>query len=259
MKKAKTYVYIVFKLILEYMTIIITLLGSTYIAVSSQIKQYSTETLLLWIISLLGLIAASSLSERYFKLNKIDKNVAQLICGAGKNVDEVFLTRKDMPPLEDRLGSAKSIIITGGSLARLSDEYYAFFEEKLKSGCTFEINMVRPYSAGSNLLCKNVVYETRDDDLYSKKTKDSLERFIELKKSFPENMKIFISDNVPPFGVLIINLGKTDSWIQVELYTYAVPTRERLQFTITPQNKKLYHFFVNQVNTLKMDSEEYVL
>ena len=43
--------------LLEHVPLVATILASVFILTDSQIRSYSMETLLLWIISLLGLIA----------------------------------------------------------------------------------------------------------------------------------------------------------------------------------------------------------
>ena len=60
-------------LLSEYITLISTILATSYILISSQYKEYSTEVLLLWAISLLGLIAISIATEKSFKLRKIER------------------------------------------------------------------------------------------------------------------------------------------------------------------------------------------
>ena len=257
MKNIKRYITACVRFILEHLTIIATLVASTYIVIASQIVPFTVETLLLWIVSLLGLLAISSLSERLLTLNKISKNTEILIKRDETDIDTVFKTRKELTPLEYRLETAKSIIITGGSLSRLSDEYFAYFEEKLKDGCDILIIMVKPFSPAADLLCKNVVYETRDTNRYSNKIEESIKRFIKLKEMYPSLIDVRITDNVPPFGILAIDINKPNSWLQIELYTYEIPTRDRLQFFITPQNIELYKFFVQQIKTLTAQSQEY--
>ena len=44
--------------------------------------------------------------------------------------------------------------------------------------------MVRPFTKGADLLCKNVVYETEDYNAYSKRIEESLNRFFHYKKIF---------------------------------------------------------------------------
>ena len=149
--------------------------------------MYEDNTLLLWIIGLLGLIATAVVSEKYFKLSKISKGIKDIQLSLERNsqgLDEIAFTRKELKPLESRLSEAKRITITGGSLYRLSDEYYAFFESKLKKGCQLEIIMVKPYSHAADLLCDNVVYETNDHEQYSLKIWESLQRFLRLKQEY---------------------------------------------------------------------------
>jgi len=260
MKKILNYLLIFIKILLEQATLVATIIASTYIVITSQIKAYSTNTLLLWLISLLGLVATSSVSEQYFKLNKMNKDIESIKESIGNRVieiDGVFLTRKDQSPLEERLENANAIFLSGGSLARLSDEYYACFEDKLRNRCSIEIVLVKPFSPGADLLCQNVVYETIDKVAYSQKIEDSLVRFARLKREFPQLVTIRITENIPPFGIIATNLERQDAKIQVELYSYAVPTRERMQFNISKSDKKTFQFFVSQINTLKEQSDLY--
>ena len=260
MKKVIDCILMVSKIILEHITLLATIIASVYIVIRSQIESYSEDALLLWIISLLGMIAVAIVSEKYFKLNKMNKDIENIKMSLNQNMcqlDNTFITRKEQIPLEDRVGNANTIFLSGGSLARLSDEYYACFEEKLENQCNIEVVLVEPFSAGADLLCKNVVYETVDKNIYSQKIEDSLGRFMQLKKKFPELVKIRTTENTPPFGILATNLEKKDAKIHVEIYSYAVPTRERLQFNILKTDKKMYKFFLDQINTLIKQSTLY--
>ena len=111
-------------------------------------------------------------------------------------------------------------------MARLSDEYYGLFENKLNEGCSIEVILVEPNTEAARQLCRNIVYKTSDCDVYSRKISESIQRFAELKRKSPRGVKILLSDLVPPFSIMAKNLNKEKSIIQVELYSYAVPTRE---------------------------------
>lgn len=259
MKKIKGYIVIIIEILFEHLTLLSTIIASVYILIDSQIREYSMSILLLWIISLLGLIATATASEKYFKLNKIQKGVESIqenINNSSFSLDEVFFTRKDLLTLEERMQNVKSIFLLGGSLARLADEYYALFEEKLKENCRIEIIMVRPFTASAELLCKNVVYETENKNLYNKKIEESLERFFVLKERFPQLIKIKLMENVPPFGIFATNLEMNDANIQIELYSYAVPARERRLFNVSSRDEKIFSFFINQIGTARLKSEE---
>ena len=160
-----------------------------------------------------------------------------------------------MESVEERLKKSKSMVITGGSLTRLSDEYFGFFQEKLSQGAILEIIMVRPFSNAANLLCDNVVYETSDYHRYSLKIKDSLERFLELQKSFPKLVEIRLSDNTPPFSIIGTDLDSENAAMKIELYSFACPTRERCQFFVKNDDKASLKFFKAQLEELRKTSE----
>lgn len=255
MGKLKKILFSALSIISEYLTLFSTIIASTYIVVSSQYTSYSSDTLLLWIISLLGLISISIAAEKYFKLRQIEKGINEIKKKEGtSSLDQLFFYRRDLSPLEDRLKGSTDITITGGSLSRLSDEYYGLFERKLKEGCSIEVIMVKPETEAAKLLCKNIVYETSDFEAYYHKIKESIRRFAELKREYPQNINIFLSDQLPPFSLLAKNLNKEGSVIQVELYSYSVPTRERIEFNVYKSDVSTYSFFVNQINALRKSS-----
>lgn len=241
MKSFKEVIVSCLKFLVENLTVVASIIASTYIIIASQIRPFSVTTLLLWIISLLGLIAISIVSEKFFKLNKIYKNTTQIkksLFHAEKNIDMVMSARKDLDSFEERLDSARTIFISGGSLGRLSDEYYGFFQAKLAKGCKLEIVLIKPFSHSAELLCRNVVYEINDVRDYSLKIIDSLKRFYRLKNEFPNRVSVWISEQVPPFSILAKNIGEADAKIRVEFYTYAVPTRERISCCFTKRSEK---------------------
>lgn len=245
-------------ILLEHLTLFATILASVYIVIDSQIRTYSVEMLLLWIISLLGLIATATASEKFFKLNKIEKEISSInqnLLSSSSSLDDIFLTRKELLPLEERLKESKSIVITGGSLTRLSDEYYALFQSKLSQQCTIEIIIVKPYSNAANMLCDNVVYETSDYDKYSSKIEESLERFIRLKNDYPNLVTIRLSNNTPPFSIIGTDLNSENASMKIELYSFACPTRERYQFFVKNSDKASLNFFKAQLDELRKTSE----
>lgn len=257
MEKFKKILFSILSLLSEYITLFSTIIASTYIIISSQYITYSSETLLLWVISLLGLIAISIAAEKFFKLRKIENGIEEIRLyneGGHLSLDQLFFQRRNLNPLEERLKDSTDIIITGGSLSRLSDEYYGLFEKKLKEGCYIEVILVKPNTEAANQLCKNTLYETSDYDTYSRKISESIQRFMELKKTYTTQMNILLSEQVPPFSLLAKNLNKEGSIIQVELYSYAVPTRERVEFNVDISDTNTYSFFVNQIEVLRQNA-----
>ena len=119
-----------------------------------------------------------------------------------------------------------------------------------------EIVMVKPYSNAANLLCDNVVYETRDYKQYSFKISESLQRFLRLKQDYESRISIRLTENVPPFSLIVTDENFPNASIKVELYSYSVPTRERMQFEVTREDSKSFAFFIDQLITLRKASYE---
>ena len=259
MKKIKSILLNLMRILFEYLSLIATIIGSIYIIVSSQIIDYSQDKLLLWIIGLLGLIATAQGAEKYFKLNKIESEIKDLKSLSGQAKEDSF-TRIELSPLEDRLSDAKTITITGGSLKRISDEYYAFLERNIKKGCKLEVIMVKPNSPAADMLCDNIVYETHDHADYSETIQKSLNRFLELKRLYDKKVTIRLSENVPPFSIMVKNEKLGDAELKIELYSFVVPTRERKQFQYRSiDNKKEFDFYMDQLKTLRDNSSEVIM
>ena len=116
--------------------------------------------------------------------------------------------------------------------------------------------MVKPYSHAADLLCDNVVYETNDHEQYSLKIWESLQRFLRLKQEYDSNVSIRLTENVPPFSLIISDEESSKASIKIELYSYSVPTRERMQFEITKEDVVSFSFFINQLKALRLASRE---
>ena len=102
----------------------------------------------------------------------------------------------------------------------------------------------------------NVVYETRDYKQYSFKISESLQRFLRLKQDYESRISIRLTENVPPFSLIVTDENFPNASIKVELYSYSVPTRERMQFEVTREDSKSFAFFIDQLITLRKASYE---
>lgn len=246
--------------IFQYLILLGTILASLYFIVTSIFIEYDNSILLKIILSLLCSIALSIVTENFLTLRKIENTVEKIQekqMSIGGNIDELFIRRMDLNPLEERFKNSSNIFISGGSLSRLSDEYYGFFEQKLADNASLEVILVKPYSTAANMLCQNVVYETEDEKQYSQKITESLKRFINLKEKYNKNITIRLTENIPPYSIIALNLEKADAVMQVELYSYAVPTRERVEFIINKKDSRMYNFFIKQIEMLQGNSEIY--
>jgi len=241
-----------FLTLLEYLPIFMTIGFSGYIILQSQINYYSNNDLLLWVLSLLGLLATATLVERFGDIRKIKKFAEDTHEYLVKNerkppIDLVFSDRKALAPLEKRLQSAKEVIITGGSLVRLVSEYLGFFEHKLKEGCSLKFLLINPDSVAAELLAQHVVYETENVFTYKEGVRASLSNLYRLKQAYPSLVEIRVCNFVPPIGLMVVDSPIDESFIQVELFTLKVPTRDRPEFTLKASREPYwYNFFLSQ-------------
>src|SRR6266498_4550383 len=139
----------VISFLIEHLPLLVTMFFSAYIVSRSQFEAYDTNTLLLWVVSLLGLLATSILVERLSKLRRIENFVEamheHLLNQERKpSIDLILSDRKSLPPLESRMQSSREIMISGGSLFRLTSEYIGYFEQKAREGCRMKFLLVKP-------------------------------------------------------------------------------------------------------------------
>jgi hypothetical protein len=261
----KKYIERTILFVLENLLTLMTIVFSFYIVMRSQVTTMSTDSLLFWIISLLGLLATSMLIERCVKLHKIEKHSEAtynyLIKMDGKpSFDSVMLDRTTQPSLESRLENVREIYMAGGSLVRLTSEYIGLLEKKAKEGCKMKFLLVGPDKEAVKLLAENVVYESNDSKSYSNQIKNSLSQLSRLQKQFPSKIGIKILEYVPPYSMLITNPNDSSSKIDIELYSYAVPARERVRMILTHLREPRSHrFFINQYERLWSDAIDYNL
>jgi hypothetical protein len=239
-------------IILENLPAVTTIGFSTYIVVRSQALKMTVDELLLWIISLLGLLATAILIEKLGKLRRIEHYTELthdylIKQGATPSLDAIFLDRKSLSPLEKRLQFSKEVIFTGGSLFRISTEYLGFLEQKAQEGCKLKFLLVEPRSETSRLVAQYIVYEISDPATYDEQIKNSLTNLWKLQQTYEKLVEIRVSQCVPPFGLLITDPTKAHGTIQVEIYALAVPTRNRPEFTLLKDRDPYWHtFFLRQ-------------
>ncbi|MBN2130069.1 MAG: hypothetical protein JW741_11260 [Sedimentisphaerales bacterium] len=225
---------------------------TVYILLTNQFQGSRTDCLLQWIITLLGLLAVSLLVERLGKLRRMDDRVAQIhehfLSREGKpSADLIFSNRKLLSPLEDRLDSARHIDVNGGSLFRLTSGYIGYFQQKAADGCRLRFLLVDPDSEAAKILARHVCYEIQNLDEYVGHIRTSLANLLRLKQEYSKLVDIRVYDCVPPFGLLISDPRKPCGQVQAEIYSFAVPIRERPEFTLTAaHDPRYFDFFVKQ-------------
>lgn len=245
--------------------IIATVALGAFLAVATTIRDYSDSKLLHAVLVLLVLIATSLLTERFIEARKSRKrlaemtkdirNIAGLIEGDGPGLDSLVVRRQDLGRLEDRFRGASSISISGGSLARLANEYKHIFEGLVKSGCRVRLLVVDPDHSAAQQLHTSVVYEVGDFNEYKRQIRGTITGLQDIEQSPPGRLEVRLSAFVPPYSLVAVERHDGTATLQVELYPFQLPARNRPTLVIHKErDPTLHHLFTEQFERM-WDSE----
>lgn len=241
---------------------IITVLGSASLAVMASAANLSAIQMLQAVLTLLALIGTSLLTERIVdgrdlrrRLTNIDTRLEEVLVYArdieAAGLDKLVIRRRDLPPLEERLEGAKHISISGGSLFRLVNEYQNLFEELLENGCHIRFLMTDPRTPAAETLSLFVVYESNNVEEYRTQMRTALTSLISLATRHPETCKVKIFGLAPPFSLMLVDKDDYSSTIQVELYPFRTPARNRPIMLVNKEAEpKLHTLFLSQFESL---------
>lgn len=255
----------IWKFTFENITILVTSITGIYLFFSY--KERNINELLGYIIGLLTLIAGSMLIEKTLKLTTIEKHIKNIefdklleIENHIKSIEakllesNVFMYCHASLFWQDALNSANSLFISGGSLYHVIPEKTGDFEILLKNGCKIDVVVVKPYSAASTYLHKNVVMEISNSDNFSNNTIQTLDFLLKYKKEYPGQLTIRLNDHVPAFGIFATYKDLNPRRIQVNFFSEKVPYDKRLAISLdqsVEKNKFAYDYFCNQIDMLK--------
>lgn len=241
---------------------IVTVLGSTAVTVAASVLTLTEIQLLQAVLALLALIGTSLLTERLVegrglrsRLSDIDGRLAEVLVYArdieASGLDTLVIRRRDLPPLEQRLDGAKEVAISGGSLFRLLNEYQNLFEQLLHSGCKLRFLMTDPESDAAKTLSSSVAYESSDLEAYRSQMRTALASLTSLSTRHPNACQIRLCALAPPFSLMVVKRGPDSSSVQVEIYPFKTPARNRPMLLLDATNEpKLHAFFSSQFEEL---------
>jgi hypothetical protein len=237
---------------------VITVLGSAALAVAGSVIELKEMQLLQGLLALLALVGTSLLTERIVEgralrssLGGIEDRLDKVLTYARdietRGFDALITRRRHLPPLEDRLDGAISVRILGGSLFRLMNEYQKLFESLASEGCDLRFVIANPESEATSNLSMVVVYESQDVETYKSQLKSSYAALISLSSRFPGRCTVRLCNFAPAFSIMAVEKGGSADFVQVELYPYKIPARERpiLMFT-KERDPKFYAMFCDQ-------------
>lgn len=241
---------------------VVTIIGSAVIALLSAIFKFTTEQFLQAILLLLVLLGTSLLVDQLLngresakKLRDIDGSINRLSDQLGiseaDGLDRFVLSRRDLEPLESRLAGAREVFISGGSLYRLVNEYKSLFEKLAIGGCKFRLLMVDPECAAAEHLGTHISYEANSLDGYRSSGRDAINGLKSLQVRHPSSFEVRTSNVVPPFSLILVRATKPPASVQVELYPFGLPARDRPMFRLDEtRDPKLFQLFADQAERL---------
>lgn len=240
----------------------VTVLGSVALAVTASFVDIAQPRILQAILALLALIGGSLLTERLIegrslrdRLGAVDERLDEVLTYARDietaGLDSLVIRRRELSSLEERLQGAKKVAISGGSLFRLANEYQSLFEHLAEDGCHLRFIMVDPKTAAAEALSSAVVYESRNVEAYRTQMQASLTTLTSLAARYPSTCEVKLSSIAPSFSLMVIEKGWDSSTVQVELYPFRLPARDRPTLLLEKgRDPKLHELFSSQFDGL---------
>jgi hypothetical protein len=239
----------IFWFFIENAVTILTVIFSLYVVAIAQTSKISTEILLQWILTILGLLAISGLIERVRKLRRIEnigketlKTIQSNFSGKAKSED-YFMKR--LPPLEPYLLKAKDIRLSGYSLQRTIRENIHVLSKRLEEGATVKILMVNPEKKK----------EKKRSNHSSMVTMQSLEWLSQQAQGKGKIELKFVEEELH-FNILAIDPNEESGVMFVEFFPQRWVTEGRPRVELTQTNDSYwFKYFKDQYNSVWNDYE----
>jgi len=196
-------------------------------------------------LAVLGLIAVSNLSNRYYIEEQFQK-----LTGSSTSV---LRGRSELPSFQERGQAASEIVVVGISLITAVIPHLDFFEQKMKDGCTIRFLVLDPKSAAVQIW--NVISKVPNVQGDIEQTLNSLEVLIEMEQTCRGKCEVRLSNVFLPFGVAAFDPSKDTGLMNVEMFAYKRPLGDRPHFILRrAKDSKWFEFYKSQYEQLWADS-----
>jgi hypothetical protein len=241
---------------------ILTALGCAALALAAAVLDLKEMQLLQAIVAVMTLMGTMLLAERYIDQraasskiesleSKLDRVLAASLQGNMVGIDDLIKTRKDLAALEERLTGALSVSILAGSAFRLMNEYQGFFESLVASGCSIRFLVTDPNSSAVEHLSASVVYESSDIEKYKRQLTSALDSLSALAKRNKKQVSVRVTTVSLPFSIVQMSNRNGEENIQVEIYGYNIPARDRPVLSMKKAREpRTYELFKRQYESL---------
>lgn len=240
--------------LLSVTSLAVTILACAVAATAPWFVDFTTVQLLQVVLATLVAIGGSLLAENILEArhrreheSALHTEVRDALDAVRRNsspsADLLFLSRKALAPLEDRVADADTLRICGGSLFRLMNEYSQVFQQKLRSGAEIKFLLTDPNSDAAAHLASHVVYEVRSTDSYRNNIRSAISEIAALCEQYPGKCHLRLLDFAPPFSIFDVGRVDSSSTAHVELYSLGSPTRSRPVITLSETRDPVSHAF----------------
>jgi hypothetical protein len=229
--------------IFDYAPIVMTVIVAAGASLYGMKSGLETNELLQVMLLILALLATSFLIDRFRVIKNIEQKIDKINSG---DSNAVSFFSDNLPDLNQRLKSAKSISISGITLARTSNSFYNTFDQSLKKGVKIRLQVVNPEDKALDIITQrfqkhqNVVKLKRE----SYHALDNLHPLV-VNKRIKGSLTLKHVNFAPPYGIWMIDENTSKAEIWVELYSFR-DTPEPTFHLLPSRDKKWFDYFQNQ-------------
>lgn len=208
--------------VLDYMPVIITVLFAAVVSLVAGSSQTPTDELLQWTLAVLALMATTQLIDRFRILRNLDERLERLETRNRESMSATDFFMSERPNLQERLRRARSIAISGVTLARTSVSLWAILRERLEQRVPIRIMALDPEHPASEIATYRM-QRLRNPARIQSEVKHSLENFASLCEHRPElreSLELRVLPYAIPYGIWIIDSGSARAEVWVEIYSF---------------------------------------
>ena len=253
-KRVEEYVW----LIVESVPAFLTVAFAAYVLMQSQRQTLKEIEVLLWMLSIIALLAMSELVERLRLFRRIDSAssktleiVERISVGDAESMLRDRSAGMDLPKTAKR---ARRIWACGYSLINLVNSCEGFFAARLEDGCELRFLVLDPASSDAVRLDKLVT--ARPGELIAD-VQSSLARLdrVRSRPHSPERgqLDIHLLRVAPTCSLIIVDPDGPDGYVQVEPYPPyqgRALDRARPHFILARTDGRWYRFFYDQFRSM---------
>ena len=207
---------------LDYTPVIITVLFAALASLIATSSNTTAEELLQWTLAVLALMATTQLIDRFRILRSLEARVERLASRNREHMAAGDLFIRDRPDLQERLRQARSIAISGVSLARTSVSLWPILQERLEQRVPIRIMLLDPDHSAADVASYRI-QRHQDPVRIRAEIRHALGNFAALSEQKPALSATFQLRLLPyaiPCGIWIIDGGSAKAEIWVEMYTF---------------------------------------